>query len=823
MMTAYSVTFQCCAFDFVNSCFCNCVVASVCATLQSSGSSHGASIVSQTLEPYRCIQPLPKERSLERKQFPQRPGIATCLCAGGREREERSTREIFPNLLEGLSDMWTRYLTGNFAPIQQTRSLTPCTYTGSIPEELAGGQYVRNGGNPVSNEDLGRDAHWFDGDGMLSGVSFSKDEKSDTIKPSFVNQYILTDVYLSAIATSSLKKPILPSISTLVNPAASLLKVCLHIFRTIVIVLLSWLAGSRHRIKKISVANTSILYHDGRALATCESGPPIRVQLPDLETVGWYCGDHAEGEAVQERAREKFGGDGLIGFMKEWTTGHPKVDPFTKEMILYHGTFIAPYVQYSVIPERKASQAVSKGDNALPRLLNAPVPGVSGAKMMHDFGVSKTHTIIMDLPLTLDPLNLVRNLPIVSYKGEKPSRFGVFPRRDPELVRWFETKACCIFHTANTWDNLDNRKNVTAVNMLACRLTSASLVFSAANLDVCRTISGHVKEPKKPMPFFESYEYDEAVLKDGDLLPSPSLDRSAGYEHAPDLECPATEKTPLLGRNLTEPPPITSIDNVEAPSPELETEQCRLYYFKFNLNSTGNEISRQYALSILPFEFPSLNPTVSMQEARYIYGCSTSTLTSFGTALGKAAKIDVLLKIDALALIAQGEANSPAAITGSVDIRTLPQVLVSKDANDPIKAFVMPDRWFAQEPRFVPCKHAKSEDDGYLLFYAFDEAQLDAEGEAPRDAVSELWILDAAVMGKPGVGMQAVIGRVRLPQRVPYGLHGTWFSEQEIEEQRPVESLRSVAQVLEATNGEQHGRLWGSWMQTRKWAENLVG
>ncbi|KAJ8606077.1 hypothetical protein MRB53_041232 [Persea americana] len=57
----------------------------------------------------------------------------------------------------------------------------------SIPEELADGEYVRNGSNPVSNEDLGRDAHWFDGDGMLAGVSFNRDEDGK-IKPHFVNQ-----------------------------------------------------------------------------------------------------------------------------------------------------------------------------------------------------------------------------------------------------------------------------------------------------------------------------------------------------------------------------------------------------------------------------------------------------------------------------------------------------------------------------------------------------------------------------------------------------------------------------------------------------------
>ena len=215
-----------------------------------------------------------------------------------------------------------RYLSGNFAPVHHERPLTPCTYTGTIPPELAGGQYVRNGGNPVTNEALGRDAHWFDGDGMLSGVSFCRvEEKRLSLQPEFVNQYILTDVYLSSKSSPFLQTPILPSIATLVNPLSSLWTIIITIIRTILLVILSHLPGSEQAIKKISVANTAIMYHDGRALATCESGPPIRIALPSLETIGWFNGKKAEGEPNIE-AGSGFGGDGLLGFMKEWTTAH---------------------------------------------------------------------------------------------------------------------------------------------------------------------------------------------------------------------------------------------------------------------------------------------------------------------------------------------------------------------------------------------------------------------------------------------------------------------------------------------------------------------
>ncbi|RSL42141.1 hypothetical protein CEP54_015587 [Fusarium duplospermum] len=188
------------------------------------------------------------------------------------------------------------YFSGNFAPVQQTTPLTPCTYTEDIPSELQGGQYVRNGGNPVGDHVLGRDAHWFDGDGMLSGVAFRQISPGDgRIIPEFVNQFILTDLYLSK-KTTMVSPPIMPSITTLVNPVSNLLQIMLSVLRTVFLVLLSHLPGSQQAIKRISVANTSILYHDGRALATCESGPPIRAQLPSLDTVSWLEGAKAEGE-----------------------------------------------------------------------------------------------------------------------------------------------------------------------------------------------------------------------------------------------------------------------------------------------------------------------------------------------------------------------------------------------------------------------------------------------------------------------------------------------------------------------------------------------
>lgn len=632
---------------------------------------------------------------------------------------------------------------------------------------------------------------------MLAGVSFPKNKETGKIEPEFVNQYVLTDLYLSTLASPRLRVPILPSIATLVSPLASLIWVTMRILRAIFLVILSHLPGSKQKIKKISVGNTHIIFHDGRALATCESGPPMRVQLPGLATVGWYNGSSAEGEP------KKLGGEkehvlgedgGLIAFMREWTTAHPKVDPKSKEMLMFHSSFAPPYVQYSIVPQESSSALSGKGIAQTDgKVLNAGVAGVSGSRMMHDFGVSHKHTIIMDLPLSLDPINQIKGIPPLSYDSTKPSRFGVFPRRQPDNVTWFETDACCIFHTANTWDDSDALGNTTAVNMLACRLTSASMVYTTGNIAAPEErkpapISSEIKR----MPFFSRY------------------DRSDGSLHQ-TTSSGDNEKDPFL-------PPLTKVVTEES---LYEQDQCRLYYYHFC--TTTKTITHQWALTAIPFEFPSTHPDREMQSARYIYGCSTTT-TSFGSALGKATKIDALVKIDAIGLIERGKRNPPRSVTGVVDVRTMAEVLRSqKEAEDPevaskndfIQAFTLPPGWYAQEPRFVPAAAAESEDDGFLLFYVFDESQLDANGDVPADddaksrARSELWIVSAR-------DMKTLVAKVVLPQRVPYGLHGSWFTAEDVAGQRGVEEFRSTEKVL----GEREG---GVWMTVRDLIERALG
>jgi len=64
----------------------------------------------------------------------------------------------------------------------------------------------------------------------------------------------------------------------------------------------------------------------------------------------------------------------------------------------------------------------------------------------------------------------------------------------------------------------------------------------------------------------------------------------------------------------------------------------------------------------------------------------------------------------------------------------------------------------AGEAVFIP-RGTKGEDDGYLAIYAFDQ----------ESRTSDLVLLDAAHVDADPVAV------IRLPQRVPQGLHGNWI------------------------------------------------
>ncbi|KAJ6172450.1 hypothetical protein N7470_001517 [Penicillium chermesinum] len=406
-----------------------------------------------------------------------------------------------------------RLQSGNFAPVKRQLDLQPCQFSGTIPVELHGGQYVRNGGNPSFGDEYVGDRHLFDGDGMLSGIFFQTEQGSPTAVPYFVNRYILTDLYLA-----KQRAPLMPSIATLAHPAGSSLEILYRFCRLIFLIFWSHVSSYIPPIRKFSVGNTAIIYHDKRALATCQTGPPIRVHLPNLETVGWYNGYQAENENSHLPRQSGLGCNGLLRVLKDWTTSHPRVDRTTGELISFQASFFR----------------------------HSFVPGITSPKFMHDFGVSRTHTVVLDLPVSLDMMNMIRGRPVIHFDGDEKSRFGIFPRRDPSKVRWYEAEPCFIFHTAATWDGISyddsGREVIEAVNMVACRYTRSD-VFNSMGC-----ISSAVPESFAGMNGIidcQLYYYQFSLLPAGEDTPVPhQWALSAIPVEMPVISPACHEKTP---------------------------------------------------------------------------------------------------------------------------------------------------------------------------------------------------------------------------------------------------------------------------------------
>jgi hypothetical protein len=159
---------------------------------------------------------------------------------------------------------------------------------------------------------------------MLHGVHFpdpstlthAGPSRTQTRRAIYTNRHLATP--LLDLTLLLLRSPI-PSIALLISPLSSLHRIVSAIIQAFTIAI-------RARLGVLSVANTSVIWWatglgteaeeekgiddslgecedlvDGRLLATCESGPPLEVRVPGLETVRWDRLDDVSGESLGNR------------------------------------------------------------------------------------------------------------------------------------------------------------------------------------------------------------------------------------------------------------------------------------------------------------------------------------------------------------------------------------------------------------------------------------------------------------------------------------------------------------------------------------------
>jgi carotenoid cleavage dioxygenase-like enzyme len=170
-------------------------------------------------------------------------------------------------------------------------------------------------------------------------------------------------------------------------------------------------------------ANTHVIRHAGTTLALVESGFPHAIS-PDLNRARIHDFD---------------------GALASPMTAHPKVDPATGELVFFGcDVFGPPFLRYHVVD----------GSGALVRTEEIDLPR---ATMIHDFGLTATRAVFLDLPVVFDLelAGLGRSLPY-RWMPEAGARLGVMPRNGGNAdVVWIGIDPTYVFHVLNCYDDGD--------------------------------------------------------------------------------------------------------------------------------------------------------------------------------------------------------------------------------------------------------------------------------------------------------------------------------------------------------------------------------
>jgi len=182
-------------------------------------------------------------------------------------------------------------------------------------------------------------------------------------------------------------------------------------------------------------ANTAISFHAGKILSRMEQG------LPSIISVS----QDANIETVEGASNL----DGAIPF--EPLTGgalaaHSKIDPKTGEMVS---------VTYVSGMSTHARHDVWNSEGRLTHSAEVPLP--SGV-MIHDLAITPKYSLILDLPLTIDPFRSFLDRFPVQYDANRVSRIGLISRHGgADDVIWCDVKPCVVLHTANSYEREDGK------------------------------------------------------------------------------------------------------------------------------------------------------------------------------------------------------------------------------------------------------------------------------------------------------------------------------------------------------------------------------
>ena len=186
-------------------------------------------------------------------------------------------------------------------------------------------------------------------------------------------------------------------------------------------------AGFSPFAPEASLASVSVVHHASRLLAAGEFGLPYLLSPDDLSTLGPHDFD---------------------GKLSDSFTAHPKIDPVTGEMFAFAYTYSPPFLRYYRIDPGGA--LISSEDIDLPLRRDG-----LGSKlcMMHDFVITQTNVVFLQLPVVFDLVAATTGFPF-AWDETNGAHLGVMPRAGTSRdVTWIEIDPCFIFHTTNAYDD----------------------------------------------------------------------------------------------------------------------------------------------------------------------------------------------------------------------------------------------------------------------------------------------------------------------------------------------------------------------------------
>ena len=286
------------------------------------------------------------------------------------------------------ADEQNPYVYGVYAPVHDEIDADGLEVVGEIPKDL-NGVFLRNGPNPRYEAD-GR-YHWFDGDGMVHGIHL----ENGTAR--YRNRWVRTAAFeAESEAGRSLWTGVMEDPRG--NPF-----------------------GNHHGLNLKDTANTDVIFHRGKVLAT------------------WYlCGTPY---ALDPLSLETLGAEDFLGTLTGDVMTHPKVDERTGELFWFDYGPTPPYMRYGVVGPEGAVDHVTDID-------------LPGPRLPHDLAITDNYAVLMDLPLFQDMDAARAGRHKLVFDRETPSRFGVIPRRgDGATIRWFDASPCYIYHVVNAFED----------------------------------------------------------------------------------------------------------------------------------------------------------------------------------------------------------------------------------------------------------------------------------------------------------------------------------------------------------------------------------